>query len=297
MAETERKLLKGHPGRFENTFGGGAIALAIGIVAVVAGVALMLFKVHIVAFSGGGCFAMAGLALLSACHKDYKRHKFKEKQLRRYPGEPWRGDYPWNEAGVESGQLHLLGWLLGLAFFVFFLLPFNWVIFKDPPPSKYLFIAWSLFTGLFDLLIPAYLYVMVLHILKYRKYGRSRLAFRKFPFFLGDEVHVAFSKTRGGRLERVEFTLRCLEQYYVRRAADHESATKVVYQRYKDTQVVTPEDRLASEVEVRFPLPDDPDLSTRLTEYPNICWELEVRARVPGVDFHDSYLLPVYRKA
>jgi hypothetical protein len=47
---------------------------------------------------------------------------------------------------------------------------------------------------------------------------------------------------------------------------------------------------------MEWPLPNDAELSTQLNGRPAKFWELEVKAKTPGVDYHERFLLPIYAK-
>jgi hypothetical protein len=47
-------------------------------------------------------------------------------------------------------------------------------------------------------------------------------------------------------------------------------------------------------VRIECALPDDPALTTALSEHPARYWELELRAETEGIDFVAAFLLPIY---
>lgn len=53
---------------------------------------------------------------------------------------------------------------------------------------------------------------------------------------------------------------------------------------------VAPSGKLSQE----WVLPGDPEFASALSQRPALFWELEVKADTPGVDYHSSFLLPVY---
>jgi hypothetical protein len=46
-------------------------------------------------------------------------------------------------------------------------------------------------------------------------------------------------------------------------------------------------------VELRYELPSEA-LSTRLSADKPLFWELEVKLKLPGLDFSETYLVPIY---
>src|SRR6185503_4312602 len=130
------------------------------------------------------------------------------------------------------------------------------------------------------------------------KYGRARLAFQSFPFFLGETLTARLGTSRPiGRFKKLVFTLRCIEERTeTRRTAKGTSIQTVCDQLWADEVAQDAGDlREGNEVTVRFDLPDG-DYGTRLSEAPARYWELTVVADTPGVEFSAKFLVPVYAR-
>ena len=148
-----------------------------------------------------------------------------------------------------------------------FLSPFNWWAFALGEGSIMLW----LIVGFFDLVIVTLLTDAVYHAARQYKYGRSRLRFSTFPYYLGETLDAAFSNPRLiGPYESLTYTLRCIQEKCEVRGGD-------------------------ADLRIRFQLPDE-DWETKLAERPPRYWSLQIKARTPGVDFDAEFLVPVYRR-
>ncbi len=238
-----------------------------------------------------------GLSLILHGFKGLGRRARVAGLKRAHPDEPWLWDYPWDRYGArDDNRRRVVRAFVGAAFFVLFLLPFNYVGFvMDDVPGRWL---WMGIVGLFDLVTLAAIGHAIYLLLRYLKYGTSALSFDAIPFRVGQEAGLRFlGPGRGEVPDRVVVTLRAIEERYETRGSGKNRSQRVVcYENYADTRTV--EDvRVRWEgrrgLALRFALPADA-AGTRLSERPPRYWELEVSADVPGVDYKATFLLPVY---
>ena len=181
-----------------------------------------------------------------------------------------------------------------MAFMAALLAPFNYFAFYEPPADMP---TWAkLLVGFFDLILVLVVVGIVTTLVQQAKYGRARLAFRSFPFFLGDTLSARLGSSRPiGQFKKLTLTLRCIEE----RTETSHSAGKTTIRTVCDhlwSDEVTLEGgavREGNEVPVSFDLPSG-DYGTRLAEAPARYWELAVVADTPGLDFTAKFLVPVY---
>jgi hypothetical protein len=235
-------------------------------------------------------FLTVGLGLICSEYFGQRNtRRMKERQL-RYPGKVWCTDYPWNETGTDDGNLRqAVGTCLTALFLTIFLTPFNLMVFADPNPLFILGIV------LFDVLLLCIYGASVICWVRLMRFGRSRIRFGRFPFFLGHTLEVTFlgprSLVRAGNLI---FTLRCI---IGEREEDSRGRSRTaLYQIYADSCSLAPSaDSLGSHftIDLAFPLPEE-DYQTCLRGGPLRFWELHVKAD-PGVfPFQATFLVPVY---
>ena len=129
------------------------------------------------------------------------------------------------------------------------------------------------------------------------KYGNSRLRFESFPFYIGDKLSVILINLPA-EINQLQLDLRCIEEKYEIHQRGQERESKVVcYQLYHESRTlegreVAPSGKLSLE----WGLPDEPEMTSTLSQRPARFWELEVKADTPGVDYHSCFLLPVYAR-
>jgi len=309
MADREKKRLSFRRPRAWTTVHGGG-ALVFGAPFVLVGGAVMLVGAGVIPVSVpkdvpllmitsfGAMFFLAGAALCVHGCIGIARAARRRAILARFPERHWMADHPWSEEGtVDSPLRKALGLVWPFFMFSVFLVPFNYVVFFSSAPSPFFVKA---VIGLFDL-VPAWVALYGIYLfLRWAKYGAAFLEFHRFPFFVGEEVKVTFSTTKDiGRIRSVSFSLRCIQEEVEEYRAEGRREERVVaWQLYEDTRTFAGEGELhphAEGVPLSFPLPGDVP-GTSLSSTPPRYWELEVKADVPGVDFHASFLVPVYRE-
>ncbi len=272
--------------------GGGIVLAAAGVIAV----DRSSFHADRLIVGGiGGLFLLLGLWLMGTGVAGWlRRARVQRGQLER-PGEPWYWDHPWDR---DVARLGILGktvsevvWMLGFSAFA--------------APFCVFFFPFGLILGLLAL---AGWGVTVYRLLQRLKYGGSEVRFGRFPFLLGSEMEVAFvgaSRLRGYRT--LTLTLRCVEEEFETRG---NANTVVAYALYEDERTYGPGEldlgpgrpaRILSltadeapPLPLRFSLPRDSHLSTRLSADQPCYWELEIAAETPGIDYKAIFLLPVY---
>jgi len=97
-----------------------------------------------------------------------------------------------------------------------------------------------------------------------------------------------------GRAGPIRFALECVEEYFETRGTGrNRTRTNVMDRLWRDERVVEVPAHMP-EADLRFALPDDPDLATDLCGLPIRYWRLHATADAPGVDLDTYLLLPVY---
>lgn len=255
----------------------------------------------------GGAFAASGLLVVAAGIRQLLAARYRKRQQVLHPDEPWLWDYKWDPGGAHhSAGKQTTGTFFGLLFLAIFLAPFNAVVWGGR-------IWFGMFiVGIFDLLLLGGVVMWIYQMLQGLKFGDSRLAFRRFPYFTGETLEAALLDTDRLRgLTKLTVTLSCFEQV---QESSNGKTTQTVYSVYEDQRVFEPHeiyfgtggaagilklsrksDPLAR-LELAFALPEK-DLSTRLygQTSPRF-WEIEVKADLPGVDYAVPFLVPVYSR-
>ncbi|MCP4897127.1 MAG: hypothetical protein GY906_09160, partial [bacterium] len=127
------------------------------------------------------------------------------------------------------------------------------------------------------------------------KYGGSRLRFCRFPFLIGQSLDVGLTRVRLDQPKFLKVTLRCVEEAHETHGSGEGRRSVVVcYAVYEQTITFTGSE-IASNGEHRMTFTIPPDgLPTRLSNRPPRYWEIEIHADTPGIDYHGTFLVPVY---
>ena len=244
----------------------------------------------------GLMFAMAGLLFGGAATRSMLVRAGGEARRHKFPNQPWMHDYPWHPGGIsdQPGRRVLAGLLRALGFSLF-VVPFNYLAFSEGLGTHP--IQWLV--GLFDLVVLFAVTSCAHQALRWLKFGRSQLAFSRFPFAPGEELDVSFSPVRSTQLT---LTLRFVEEAFTRsgrsfamsRAGRSVAFSAVAFWREVRQITLVPG---APSVPIRWQLPDKPEYVNQLEARPTVrYWELVVETNQWGLNFRTTFLLPVYPK-
>lgn len=132
----------------------------------------------------------------------------------------------------------------------------------------------------------------LLGIIKYFKYGRGKLLFNRFPFFLGDKLEFKISDLPPkDQINGMTLNLRFIQE------EKPENQMVRFWEYYFEQKKFSIQDLDSNgDLPIEWSLPDNSEFTTNLSERPAKYWELEVKAKTPGVDYHERFLLPIYAK-
>jgi hypothetical protein len=129
------------------------------------------------------------------------------------------------------------------------------------------------------------------------KFGRSRITFTRFPYRLGEPVVIRWQPVDNtGEVNKGTFALRCVEEWMETRGSGKNRTASLVQEAqwtakwFLDQPCKIP---LKDTVDLEYDLPADAR-PTRLSADRPVYWELEVRLDLPGLDFKQTYLVPIY---
>jgi hypothetical protein len=243
----------------------------------------------------GLLFVLAGLSFI--WHGlDGVRRKAKIKIVKTTrASSPWLWDYEWQALGISDNKLKkVMHGLIMLIVVGAFLAPFHWWAFVSDEGS-FMVKAMVVFFDLVFGLGGGYYFLNNLAL--FLKYGNSRLRFSSFPFLLGDTLSVVLVGLPS-EINQLQLNLRFIEEQYETRGSGRNKESRVVcYQLYHEERIlrgreVAPSGKLSLE----WDLPNEPEMTSTLSQRPARFWELEVKADTPGVDYHSRFLLPVYAR-
>lgn len=241
----------------------------------------------------GASFALGGFMVWGMAGKQFAANRRRTRATGQYSDEPALADYPWHPDGFAvsewTGAAKAAGVALGLTVF---LSMFNWWAFVADGPWMVKAIV-----VLFDCFGLAMWWVAGRQVGRALKFGHSRIVFARFPYRLAEPVNIRWQPARGiHRAHKGTFTLRCVEEWTESSGSGDSRTANIVHEEVWSAKWLMEQERNFSfrdEVELRYELPPDAQ-PTQLTADKPVFWELEVQLDLPGLDFKETYLVPVY---
>jgi hypothetical protein len=203
-------------------------------------------------------------------------------------------DYQWDPHGFRSHcWAKAAKAIAGAGFFALFLSIFNWWAWWSAEGPWIVKIVVSLF----DLILVFVCWQALMALSRAIKFGNSRIEFTHFPYRASEQIVVRWmTPPHIRRANKGSFTLRCVREWTETQSTGNSRTQVVVHEeQWSGTwSLEQPED---------FPPGKNVDLefqpaaglsATNLSGTHTVYWELEVKLSLPGPDFEESYLVPVY---
>ncbi len=277
----------------------GSLFVAVGALIVLVGTKVILVNpasVHApywVLTAAGVSFALGGLMVSGMTWNQFAADRRRREAARQYPNEPALADYHWHPDGFEvsawAGAARAVGMAIGLTVF---LSMFNWWAFWADG-------GWIVkaFVVPFDCFAAAMWWRAARQTGSALKFGHSRIAFTRFPYSLLDPVVIRWQPGDGiSQVNKGTFTLRCVEEWTEASGTGNTRSVSVIHEEIWSAQWLWDQPRkipVKEAVELAYDLPADLP-PTRLSADRPVFWELEVDLDVPGLDFKQTYLVPIY---
>ncbi len=320
-ASRDDMLLEGFPLWFT---GVGAVALVVAIV---------LFPAIYYNDVPRALYVVPGVALfIGLVNLEYTLHHLfiwlrHRSVITRYPGQSWVHDYPWDDTGHNATSLRhtLVSAFAGLFWFTICNVPVTLIFilkipFDGPVALQYTLIPFISVMGFF------FLYFLTLRrTFRYLRFGATRLQFNHAPFLTGSTLKATLKPACFlGSFKTFTLTLRCIQPTYisneggrveqfVKANADSSSDDGPItrFRQVFIAQYIAHDITLDSNpLQIDFDIPADAPstfLSLPIADYSDDdqlnsvpppdgmrYWELVAHGKRSGVDFHVSFLVPVY---
>jgi hypothetical protein len=241
----------------------------------------------------GLVFACGGLMLWNMAWRQYQSNHRRDRALEHHVNEPALEDYAWDPRGFRSHcWAKVAKSVAGVGFFALFLSMFNWWAWFAKGPFMVKAIV-----SLFDLGLLFYSGYAILTLSRAIKFGNSRIEFVRFPYHVGEPIEVRWlTPPHINQAKKGTFALRCVKEWTESTGTGKNRTTVIIHEeQWSGTwSIDQPEDfppgkTIDWEFKPAAGLP-----ATSLSGPRTFFWEFEVNLSLPGPDFKESYLVPVY---
>jgi hypothetical protein len=246
-----------------------------------------------VIFAFGLTFGLGGLLIWIKAWRQYRSNLHRERAVQHHLSEPALEDYEWDPRGFVSHYWsNIAKSVAGTGFLALFLSIFNWWAWIGPGPWMV-----KIIVSLFDLRLAYACWQTLMTFSRAIRFGNTRIEFVRFPYRLNDSIVVRWLTPSGiMRATKGNFTLRCVQEFYETTGTGKNRTRNIVHEeQWNGTwSFEKPEDLPPGKyVELAFqPAAGLP--ATCLSGPQTVYWEFEVNLSLPGPDFKETYLVPVY---
>ena len=242
----------------------------------------------------GGVFALVGVMAVVAVW--YSTKKMRETLILRskHATTPWLWREDWAAGRADETNNASVALLVFSLFWLAFCTPFVYVVSRQPPAEKFVWI----FIGIFPLVGLLMLAGAVYQLLRRRKYGLSVCRLSHVPIEPGSalrgEIHarVADVPEEGFKLH-----LKCVRRITTSSGKSSTTREEVQWEEQRTIPPhAIPRGFDGTRIPFTFNIPDTAPQSNIVNPRDAMVWRLEVKAEVPGVDYAAHFDVPVFRK-
>ncbi|MBI4179498.1 LapA family protein [bacterium] len=242
----------------------------------------------------GIVFVLGGLAVWSMAWRQFRENRRRQEIRRGGVHEKILSDYDWQTRGFAVPRWSkFVKSLLTALFLTLFFSIFNFLAFGADGPwlVKCVVIV-------FDLITAAVWWETSVILGRTLKFGGSRLDFTDFPYRMDRPVTLRWYPANGiDRARKGQFTLRCVKEWYESHGHGKHHSTHLVHEqiwcgiwRLDNPKVFQP----GMPIEISYEPPADLP-STQLSADKPVFWEMDIQLDLPGLDFEEVYLVPIYQ--
>jgi hypothetical protein len=272
--------------------GVGAVVALIGLKVVPVNSA-SVHTPYFVLIAFGLVFGLAGLMIWGMAWKQLQSNRHRALALEHHISDPALEDYDWDPRGFRSHcWAKTIKSFAGAGFLALFLSMFNWWAWGPHGP-------WPLkvFVSLFDLWLVFALWQALLTLSRALRFGDSRIEFVHFPYHSNETIVVRWLTPSGmARANKGTFALRCVREFYETTGTGSNRTRYIVHEeQWSGTWQLDQAENFppGKNIELEFQPATGPPV-TCLSGPAIFYWEFEVNLSMPGPDFVETYLVPVY---
>lgn len=242
--------------------------------------------------AAGLVFALGGIMLWSMAWKQFQSNRRRAMLQARHVDEPALKDYNWDPHGFRSHSWSRVAKTIAFTgFLAIFLSMFNWWAWIARGPLMV-----KIIVSLFDLILVFVCWQAVMALSRAVRFGNSRIEFVRFPYRVREPIVVRWLTPSGiSRANKGTFTLRCVKEWTEATGGSNGSRAIVHEEQWSGTWSLAQPENFPSgkNIDLNFQPPTD-TLATCLSGAQTFYWEFEVNLSLPGPDFKETYLVPVY---
>jgi hypothetical protein len=242
----------------------------------------------------GLVFGGVGFGLLAALFHGRKKQQELERLQGEHPSEPWLWRPDWAAGRIEGSSRAKMFLAWGFALF------WNLISYAVAPVAiveGYLKedAAITLLVLIFPLVGAGLLVWAIRATIRHRKFGVSVFRMASVPGVIGRKLEgVILTNTIVRPDDAFHVTLASVNRITTGSGKSQSTRENIVWQEERELKRVHQVGR-ATAIPVAFRLPQDVRQSDTTEPGDQIIWRLEARAEVPGVDYHASFDVPVFR--
>jgi hypothetical protein len=241
----------------------------------------------------GLVFALGGIMVWGMAWKQFQANRRRALAREHHADEPALEDYNWDPRGFHCNcWAEAVKAISAAGFYVIFLSIFNWWAWFAGGP-----VMVKAIVSLFDLILIFVCGRAFLTISRAVKFGNSRIEFVRFPYRAADPITVRWlTPPRINRAAKGTFTLRCVKEWYEATGTGSNRSNYIVHEeQWSGTWSLDHAEDFPSgkNIDLEFQPPADAPV-TSLSGKQTVFWEFEVNLSLPGPDFKEAYLVPVY---
>jgi hypothetical protein len=244
--------------------------------------------------AAGLVFFIGGLMLFGMGLEQASLLRRSEKAARQHPDEPAMADYPWDREGHSPPRWAPVRKSLVMLFFMVIFASIPNVLAYESDPTPIVLRISAIVMNLIVIGVLVYALNRLRHAIKF---GRTRLRYPRFPLRPGETADLEIELPASLRqIESAHFDLRCIREKYEMQGSGKNRRKQLIQEAlYESSQQIEGQalGGSAASLRVRFEIPEDQPCTAMRGKPPHY-WELEMIAKVPGLDLNQRYLLPVY---
>lgn len=245
----------------------------------------------------GAVFVMIGGGLIAAAGQGYKESRRQVKIRSEHPTEPWLWREDWAVGRTDGTNPSST---TGIWVFAIFwdLISFSIAIAMLPQLSGALDPRLIFILG-FPLIGVIVTGIAIRGTLRIRRYGRTSFWFSKLPISLGGgltgDIHLRLPVAVD---HGVDLSLACIRRITTGSGKNRSTSDNILWQAERNVSAAAVmRTDTESRIPVDFELPSHGFETNSDNPNDRILWLLRAEADVPGVDYKDSYEIPVFRTA